>query len=63
MIFTGVLINAVLVIIGTMIGLIFKGERLKNIGNPAYFDPETLIEDNICKTIDTAKNTINRAFL
>lgn len=30
---------------------------------PAYFDPETLIEDDICKTIDTAKNTINRAFL
>ena len=28
MIFTGVLINAVLVIVGTMIGLIFKGERL-----------------------------------
>lgn len=22
---------------------------------PAYFDPETLIEDDICKTIDTAK--------
>ena len=36
MIFTGVLINAVLVIIGTMIGLIFKGERLKNIGQRIF---------------------------
>ncbi len=36
MIFTGVLINAVLVIIGTMIGLIFKGERLKYIGQRIF---------------------------
>ncbi|NCB42510.1 MAG: DUF554 domain-containing protein [Clostridia bacterium] len=35
-IFTGVIANAVLVIIGTTIGLIFKTERLQNIGERIF---------------------------
>ena len=35
-IFTGVLANAALVIIGTAIGCIFKGEKLKNIGQRIF---------------------------
>ena len=34
--FIGVLINAALVIVGTMAGLIFKGERLKRVGQRIF---------------------------
>lgn len=30
---------------------------------PDYFDPKAFIEENICKTIDRAKNAVNNAFL